>query len=118
MVLACDWGNVKWYLGGLIRSSCDAKSKPGDTNPESNQDYAVQLWIDEGCPRHKLVMGQPAYGRSFTVARTSYKPGGSVSGAGTAGPFTQEAGFMAYYEICKKITDGWTQSQVSRLRSA
>ena len=40
----------------------------------------------------------------------SYKPGAAASGSSPAGAFTGEAGFMAYYEICDKITNnGWTE---------
>lgn len=51
----------------------------------------------------KLVFGQPAYGRSFKVSGSNYSPGGGASGPGSAGQYTKDAGFLAYYEICDKV---------------
>ena len=54
-------------------------------------------------------MGQPAYGRSFTVKGQNYGLGGTASGAGTQGQHTKSEGFLAYYEICDKINnEQWT----------
>ena len=32
-----------------------------------------------------------------------------ASDAGKSGPFTQAPGFLAYYEICKLMKEGWTK---------
>lgn len=55
-------------------------------------------------------MGMPLYGQSFTLASTANNGLNAVSSApGQAGPFTRQAGFLAYYEICHRIkTEGWT----------
>ena len=58
-----------------------------------------------------------AYGRSFKLADPNnhgYRAPGSASWtgmtSGTAGTYTREAGYLAYYEICEKIRDqGWTE---------
>ncbi|VVC32260.1 Chitinase II,Glycoside hydrolase, chitinase active site,Glycoside hydrolase superfamily,Glycoside [Cinara cedri] len=75
----------------------------------------MQLWENLGCPAYKLIMGMPFYGRSYTLINdnshaigTPIKPG---SEGGTAGTYTQEAGSLAYYEICKDLQrngGGWT----------
>lgn len=43
----------------------------------------------------------PTYGRSFELVNTTqFDIGAPASGGGTPGQFTNEAGFMSYYEIC------------------
>lgn len=43
----------------------------------------------------------PTYGRSFTlVNETQFDIGAAASGGGAVGKFTNEAGFLAYYEVC------------------
>lgn len=47
----------------------------------------------------------PTYGRSFTlVNNTQFDIGAAASGGGLAGKFTNEAGFMSYYEICSFLS--------------
>lgn len=47
------------------------------------------------------MIGMPTYGRSFTLVDPSkFDIGAPASGGGTAGKYTSEAGFMAYYEVC------------------
>ena len=55
-------------------------------------------------------MGMPLYGQSFTLASSGNNGlNAPSSGAGQAGQFTRQAGFLAYYEICHSIkTEGWT----------
>ena len=67
----------------------------------------VRHWIKRGCPRSKLVVGIPTYGRSWTLSSsTSTAVGSPASGAGSPGPVTKEGGFLAYNEICQKIQKG------------
>jgi chitinase len=37
------------------------------------------------------------------------KHGDKAVGAASAAPFTKKAGFISYYEICQKISQGWTK---------
>ncbi|XP_019287626.2 chitotriosidase-1 isoform X1 [Panthera pardus] len=68
---------------------------------ELNVDFAVQLWVQKGTPANKLILGMPAYGRSFTMASPSNTGvGAPATGPGTPGPFTKEGGLLAYYEVC------------------
>ena len=66
----------------------------------------MRHWIKRGCPRSKLVVGIPTYGRSWTLSSTSTAVGSPASGAGSPGPVTKEGGFLAYNEICQKIQKG------------
>ncbi|KAF6073178.1 chitinase 3 like 1 [Phyllostomus discolor] len=66
----------------------------------SNADYAVGYMLRLGVPAKKLLMGIPAFGRSFTLASSETGVGAPSSGPGTPGRFTQEEGTLAYYEIC------------------
>ena len=66
----------------------------------------VRHWIKRGCPRSKLVVGIPTYGRSWTLSTSATAVGSPASGAGSPGPVTKEGGFLAYNEICQKIQKG------------
>jgi len=55
--------------------------------------------VRKGCPKDKLVIGVPLYGRTFTLSTSDNSLGAPVSGAGVAGTFTREKGFLAYYEV-------------------
>lgn len=73
-----------------------------------NVDWAVKYWLNNGLSREKLILGLPAYGRSFTLADSNKKEIGAVAtGAGFAGKYTKEAGFLSYYEICENLKYGW-----------
>uniref|UniRef100_A0A8D2L054 Acidic mammalian chitinase n=1 Tax=Varanus komodoensis TaxID=61221 RepID=A0A8D2L054_VARKO len=79
-----------------------------------NCDFAMKYWRDNGVPAEKLLMGFPTYGRTFRLTTSDTSVGAPASGAGSAGPFTREAGFWAYYEICtylKSATVKWIDDQ-------
>ncbi|XP_008575859.1 PREDICTED: chitotriosidase-1 isoform X1 [Galeopterus variegatus] len=68
---------------------------------ELNVDAAVQQWLQKGAPANKLILGMPTYGRTFTLASSSdTRVGAPATGPGIRGPFTKEAGVLAYYEVC------------------
>ncbi|XP_064081441.1 probable chitinase 10 [Macrobrachium nipponense] len=65
-------------------------------------DFSVREWKKQGAPAQKIMVGMPTYGRSFTLADTSkFDIGAPASEGGTAGRYTQETGFLAYYEVCE-----------------
>uniref|UniRef100_T1GD51 Uncharacterized protein n=1 Tax=Megaselia scalaris TaxID=36166 RepID=T1GD51_MEGSC len=75
---------------------------------------AVNYWLNNGAPASKLTVGLAAYGRTFTLANPSNNGLGAPSvGAGTAGQFTREGGFLGYNEICldKSWNVKWDQQE-------
>ncbi|NXI46480.1 CHIA chitinase, partial [Galbula dea] len=75
-----------------------------------NVDYAMNYWKSNGAPAEKLVVGFPAYGNTFRLQNPSeHGLGAPASGPGPAGPYTQEAGTLAYYEICSLLNSGATE---------
>ena len=65
----------------------------------ASQEWAVQKWLDEGCPPDKLVLGMGSYGRTFSLSSTDTSIGAPAKGGGSAGQYTREAGFWSYYEV-------------------
>ena len=61
-----------------------------------------------GAPVEKLVLGLAMYGRTFTL-RSKKQTGinAPAAEAGRSGPYTQAAGFLSYFEICKLLKNGW-----------
>ncbi|XP_049427300.1 acidic mammalian chitinase-like isoform X3 [Epinephelus fuscoguttatus] len=80
-----------------------------------NTDFAMKYWRDNGTPVEKLRMGFAAYGRTFRLTSSNTGVGAPASGPASAGPFTREAGFWSYYEICgflKGTTLQWIEDQM------
>ncbi|NWI51757.1 CHIA chitinase, partial [Calyptomena viridis] len=74
-------------------------------------EYALNYWKDNGAPAQKLLVGFPAYGKTFTLQNPSdTSVGAPASGPGPAGPYTREGGILAYYEICTFLNSGATQA--------
>uniref|UniRef100_A0A8C8ACX6 GH18 domain-containing protein n=1 Tax=Otus sunia TaxID=257818 RepID=A0A8C8ACX6_9STRI len=74
------------------------------------KDFAMNYWKSNGAPAEKLVVGFPTYGNTFTLQNPSeHGLGAPASGPGSAGPYTQEAGELAYFEICTLLNSGATQ---------
>uniref|UniRef100_A0A0L8GIQ9 Uncharacterized protein n=1 Tax=Octopus bimaculoides TaxID=37653 RepID=A0A0L8GIQ9_OCTBM len=89
---------------GLYEQVNDLKTR----NPQ------LKTLLEQGAPVSKLNLGLPFYGRSFTLADPNKNgTNAPVTGKGTAGEFTGEAGFLAYYEICQMIQRGATIKRLS-----
>lgn len=64
------------------------------------QDWTVKYYMQLGAEPLKLVVGIPTYGRSFQLADAQFNEiGASAISAGHAGNYTNEKGFLAFYEV-------------------
>nr|KAG5701014.1 hypothetical protein BaRGS_022725 [Batillaria attramentaria] len=82
-----------------------------------NVDWAARYWVDKGAPKHKLVIGVPVYGRTFTLTSfTDTDLGAPSRGGGNAGTYTREKGFLAYYEICTKIATANVTARIQDMK--
>ncbi|XP_059216028.1 probable chitinase 10 [Stomoxys calcitrans] len=64
-------------------------------------DFSAREWVKQGAPKEKLLIGMPTYGRTFElVNETQFDIGAPASGGGRSGKFTNESGFLSYYEVC------------------
>ncbi|CAF4715791.1 unnamed protein product, partial [Rotaria sp. Silwood2] len=79
-----------------------------------NQDFGVAIWLKNGAPAYKLVLGVPLFARSFVLARPDQNELHSPTiGNGTSGPFTRSAGFLSYFEICLlQMDSNWQKRTV------
>lgn len=81
-----------------------------DDNQQLSVDAAVNYWLNNGCPREKLIVGVPLYGRSFTLNDPQNNGINAPASAGQAGQFVPEGGFLGYNEICFDLSrNGWTR---------
>lgn len=58
-----------------------------DESPDQrklNVEWAVNYWLDQGCPKEKLLVGLALYGRSFTYSGST-KLGSPATGPGSQG---------------------------------
>ncbi|CAF0922618.1 unnamed protein product [Rotaria sordida] len=71
-----------------------------------NQDFGMAIWLKNGAPAHKLVLGIPLFARTFLLARADeHELRSPTIGNGTEGPFTRSVGFLSYFEVCLLQTD-------------
>ena len=83
-----DWDNFADHHAPLHKREHD-----GWAFKELNTAGALSYWASQGAPRHKLLLGTPFYGRTFTLANPNQdKPGARSSGPGKGGEFTEEPG--------------------------
>uniref|UniRef100_A0A8C7JIM5 Acidic mammalian chitinase n=1 Tax=Oncorhynchus kisutch TaxID=8019 RepID=A0A8C7JIM5_ONCKI len=103
------WEKATGHNSPLYRSSHDSV-----THYDFNVDSAITYWLDNGAPAEKLLMSFPTYGRTYRLTTTNTGLGAPANGPADAGPFTREAGYWSYYEVCaftSSATVGWIDEQ-------
>ncbi|XP_059156770.1 acidic mammalian chitinase-like [Physella acuta] len=96
------WGNTVGFNSPLY-------AHPSETgwNSQLNLDWTMKYYVSKGAPKDKLNIGIGTYARTFRLADSNQHNIGAPSGGeGTAGPVTQSAGTLAYYEVCDLISSG------------
>lgn len=81
---------------------------PSERNPELNVDFQVTDLINRGFPAGKIVVGIPTFGRSWEIEEGATSTGvPPLDGHGPApeGIQTKREGYLAYSEICSKLTN-------------
>lgn len=107
-IMAYDY-HGKWESQAGHNAPLNAPSSDSKWRQQLSVNASVHMWMRLGAPRHKIVVGMPTYGRSFTLSNSANtNVNAPSSGGGTAGVYTKEAGFLAYYEICELLYDGAT----------
>jgi chitinase len=97
----------KWEKQTGHNAPLYAPSSDSEWRKQLSVSFAAKMWTRLGTPKDKLVIGMPTYGRSFTLADASqYVVNSLATDGGTAGEYTREAGFLAYYEVCDMLIDG------------
>ncbi|XP_063613152.1 endochitinase-like isoform X2 [Penaeus indicus] len=79
---------------------------------EINLSDGSLLWEEFGCPRDKLVLGVPFYGRSFTLSDPSqHGLHAPITGTGNPGPILGDPTVLVYFEICTTLMNDpeWTR---------
>lgn len=116
-----DWMNVKTYnMRGHWLGFADVHS-PLFPRPFDQEAYkklnvrdGLQLLVDLGAPKHKLIVGVPFFGATYTLESQDNETANGLirksSGGGKPGPYTKSSGVLAYYEICPHLKSGeWTR---------
>ena len=75
----------------------------------ANVDYSVQLLLNRGAPRDKLILGMASYGNAFRLNDANNNGVGAPASGG---------GSLTYLDICQRVNSGqfsyrWEESQRS-----
>ncbi|XP_076310763.1 endochitinase-like isoform X2 [Tachypleus tridentatus] len=77
-----------------------------DERNRLNVNWTINYYLELGAPKHKLIVGIPTYGRSFTLLDPDDNEiNAPADGPGEEGPSTREKGYLAYHEICQNILE-------------
>ncbi|XP_038604691.1 acidic mammalian chitinase-like [Tachyglossus aculeatus] len=73
-----------------------------------NCEFAMKYWKDGGAPAEKLIMGLPAFGSAIRLTSSDTGIGAPAIWTQSLGPYTRNANYRAYYEVCMFIKHGST----------
>ncbi|XP_055907585.1 probable chitinase 2 [Eupeodes corollae] len=72
------------------------------TTSRSTISSTIDFYRRSGCPGEKILLGVPAYGRSYVLKDARITAlGAPITGKGKEGTFTREKGFLGYNELCE-----------------
>ena len=74
---------------------------PSAVGSKYNVDYTIQTYLNEGVPADKIVLGAPAYGRTWTGVGSDSN--GLFQSATGAGEGTWEKGVIDYNDLYNKV---------------
>ncbi|XP_055634770.1 endochitinase-like [Toxorhynchites rutilus septentrionalis] len=108
---AADFINVIGYdLRGWWNNFADVHSPMMDRPHDEgsfiglNVNNGVGQWLIEGCPASKMILGVPLFGRTYLLSSPEENGVGAPTiGAGAAGEYTNEPGYLGYCEICQVL---------------
>ncbi|KAK0081746.1 hypothetical protein PV325_007400 [Microctonus aethiopoides] len=84
-----------------------------------NAEASIKYWLSQGCPKEKILMGVPLYGRSFTLCDPNVNHiGAPACGPGNAGSYSREPGMLGYNEICEMFKQQSWNEQYDEERHA
>lgn len=105
-IMAYDF-HGKWESQTGHNAPLFAPSSDSEWRKQLSVSHAAGMWVKLGAPKEKMVIGMPTYGRSFQLTdKRNHSVNVATKGGGTAGVYTREAGFLAYYEICEMLRGG------------
>ncbi|XP_022257375.1 oviduct-specific glycoprotein-like [Limulus polyphemus] len=77
-----------------------------DERNRLNLNWTISYYLELGAPRHKLIVGVPTYGRSFTLLDPDDNEiNAAADGPGEEGSSSREKGYLSYHEICQNILE-------------
>lgn len=98
------WDHITGFNAPLYATQEDHTAYGGFSASVS---WAVDYWIGKGASPSKLLMGIGTYGRGWQLQDAAQTgPLAPTNGVNAAGPSTQLAGYLAYYEIQALIANG------------
>ena len=91
------WENTTGHNAPLYANPND----PSANGSKYNVDYTIQTYLNEGVPADKIVLGAPAYGRTWTGVGSDSN--GLFQSATGAGEGTWEKGVIDYNDLYNKV---------------
>jgi len=97
------------YNGPWINKTDHSSPLHSKTNSQAS---SLEYWHSKGVPKDKLILSLPFFGRTWKLFNTQNPGRGALTeGAGAPGPYTNQAGYLAYNELCYMMTQDpqlWT----------
>ncbi|CAK1593261.1 unnamed protein product [Parnassius mnemosyne] len=91
---------------GVVGANAPLRGTSDDD--ELSVEFTIKYLLAKGISPYKMVLGLPLYGRNFILKEDTQDiefGRTPTEQTGFKGPFTREAGFMGYNEICMEVTN-------------